>query len=190
MAMSFFELTISGRGREGGMMFTKTCLITEVDAEIGESSLMYHASSLARASTFVLYSKLGTQFGNGTSGFSFSSLLTKMNSSMVAQAIVLKESDGEVESDHDMNYPIPLSPFAGELSKELEFQRALVAEAAMKAGPAIGRGNILFEDDWLMIVNKPRGLYCEHVFATVPSLCSSTGSSLTNRSPFVVMVRS
>lgn len=96
---------------------------------------------------------------------------------MVAQAMVLKESDGEVESDQDMDYPVPLSPFAGELSKEVEFQRALVAEAAMKAGPAIGRDNVLFDDDWLMIVNKPRGLYCEHVFATVPSLCNSSGDT-------------
>jgi hypothetical protein len=97
-----------------------------------------------------------------------------MNSSMVAQAMAIRESDGEVE----MDYPVPMSPFAGELSKEVELQRALVAEAAMKSGPAIGRENVLFEDDWLMIVNKPRGLYCEHVFATVPSLCSSSGMSL------------
>jgi hypothetical protein len=163
------------------VMFTKICLgVIEMDAEFGGSSLMYHSSCLARATTFVSsYSKLGTRIGNGKSGFTFSPLLTRMNSSMVAQAMVLKESDGEVESDQDMDYPVPLSPFAGELSKEVEFQRALVAEAAMKAGPAIGRDNVLFDDDWLMIVNKPRGLYCEHVFATVPSLCSSSGSFLT-----------
>lgn len=160
-------------------MFTKICF-GETDAEIGESSLMYHASCLARAFTFVSsYSKLGSQIGNGTSGFAFSPLLARMNSSMVAQARVLEESDGEVESDRDIDYPVPLSPFAGELSKEVELQRALVAEAAMKAGPAIGRESVLFEDDWLMVVNKPRGLYCEHVFATVASLCSSSGSSLT-----------
>jgi hypothetical protein len=40
---------------------------------------------------------------------------------MVAQAMVLKESDGEVESDQGMDYPVSLSPFAGELSKEVEF---------------------------------------------------------------------
>ncbi|KAG0563308.1 hypothetical protein KC19_8G020600 [Ceratodon purpureus] len=136
---------------------------------------MYHASSLARAFTFVSsYSKLGSQIGNGRFRFGLLPGLARVNSSMAAQAMVQKEGDGEVESDQEMDYPVPLSPFAGELSKEVELQRALVAEAAMKAGPAIGRENVLFEDDWLMIVNKPRGLYCEHVFATVPSLCSSS----------------
>jgi hypothetical protein len=48
-------------------------------------------------------------------------LVCSMNSSMVAQAMVLKESDGEVESDQGMDYPVSLSPFAGELSKEVEF---------------------------------------------------------------------
>jgi len=79
---------------------------------------------------------------------------------MVAQAMVAKESGGEVESNQEVDFPMPMSPFAGELSKEVELQRALVAEVAMKSGPAIGRENVLFEDDWLMIVNKPRGLYC------------------------------
>lgn len=177
-------MSIETRERTDGklsMMFTKICPgVTEMDAEIGEFSPMYHSSCLARAITFVSsYSKLGSQIGNGTSGFAFSPLLGRMNSSMAAQAMVVKENDGAIDSEQDMDYPVPLSPFAGELSKEVELQRALVAEAAMKAGPAIGRENILFEDDWLMIVNKPRGLYCEHVFVTVPSLCSSSGSSLT-----------
>lgn len=143
---------------------------------------MYRASWLARTTTFVSsQSKLRiNQTGNEAFlGVSFPQLLTRMNSSMVAQAVVVKESDGEVESDQEMDYPVPMSPFAGERSKEVELQRALVAEAAMKSGPAIGRENVLFEDDWLMIVNKPRGLYCEHVFATVPSLSSSSGLSLT-----------
>jgi 23S rRNA-/tRNA-specific pseudouridylate synthase len=49
-------------------------------------------------------------------------------------------------------------------------QRLTAELETSEAGPAIGRDNMLFDDDWLMIVNKPRGLYCEHVFATVPSL--------------------
>jgi 23S rRNA-/tRNA-specific pseudouridylate synthase len=100
-----------------------------------------------------------------------------MSSFTVAQALVANESDGKVEEDRELEYPVPMSPFAGELSKEVELQRALVAEAAMKSGPAIGRESVLFEDEWIMIVNKPRGLYCEHVFATVPSLLSSSGES-------------
>lgn len=82
--------------------------------------------------------------------------------------------------EENVDFPVPMSPFAGELSKEVELNRALIAEAAMKAGPAISKEDVLFEDEWLIVVNKPRGLYCEHVFATIPSLLSSTGMSHTS----------
>ena len=89
--------------------------------------------------------------------------------------------EGNAEmGEENMDFPVPMSPFAGELSKEVELNRALVAEAAMKAGPAISKEDVLFEDEWLIVVNKPRGLYCEHVFATIPSLLSSTGMSHTS----------
>lgn len=103
-----------------------------------------------------------------------------MSSFTAAQALVANESDGKIQDEgRELECPVPMSPFAGELSKEVELQRALVAEAAMQSGPAVGRESVLFEDEWIMIVNKPRGLYCEHVFATVPSLLSSSGTSLT-----------
>ena len=89
--------------------------------------------------------------------------------------------EGNAEmGEENVDFPVPMSPFAGELSKEVELNRALVAEAAMKAGPAISKEDVLFEDEWLIVVNKPRGLYCEHVFATIPSLLSSTGMSHTS----------
>lgn len=88
--------------------------------------------------------------------------------------------DGNAEIEENVDFPVPMSPFAGELSKEVELNRALIAEAAMKAGPAINKDDVLFEDEWLIVVNKPRGLYCEHVFATIPSLLSSTGMSHTS----------
>lgn len=81
------------------------------------------------------------------------------------------ESGMEEFPVHQKNpeFPIPLSPFGGESAKQIEYARAMVAEAAMKAGPAISRQDVLFEDEWLLVVNKPRGLYSEHVFESVLS---------------------
>jgi hypothetical protein len=89
------------------------------------------------------------------------------------------ESGMEEFPVHQKNpeFPIPLSPFGGESSKQIEYARAMVAEAAMKAGPAISRQDVLFEDEWLLVVNKPRGLYSEHVFESVLSNLIPSGSS-------------
>jgi hypothetical protein len=89
------------------------------------------------------------------------------------------ESGVEEFPVHQKNpeFPIPLSPFGGESAKQIEYARAMVAEAAMKAGPAISRQDVLFEDDWLLVVNKPRGLYSEHVFESVLSNLIPSGSS-------------
>ncbi|KAL2644851.1 hypothetical protein R1flu_012438 [Riccia fluitans] len=77
--------------------------------------------------------------------------------------------EGE-EIERVSTYPVPLTPFSGETEKAIEYDRAMVAESAMKSGPAIGRSDILFEDEWLMVINKPCGIYSEHVLATIPSL--------------------
>jgi hypothetical protein len=89
------------------------------------------------------------------------------------------ESGMEEFPVHQKNpeFPIPLSPFGGESAKQIEYARAMVAEAAMKAGPAISRQDVLFEDEWLLVVNKPRGLYSEHVFESVLSNLIPSGSS-------------
>lgn len=151
-----------------------------MDADFGESSLMYHASCPARAVTFLpWHSKVQTRVGIRSLEFVFSPLPARMRSSVVAHSMVIKESCGEVDSVLKLDYPVPLSPVPSQLSNEVELQRALVAEAAMKSRPAIGRESVLFEDEWLIIVNKPRGLYSGHVFETMPSLCSSSGWYLT-----------
>ncbi len=89
------------------------------------------------------------------------------------------ESGMEEFPVHQKNpeFPIPLSPFGGESAKQIEYARAMVAEAAMKAGPAISRQDVLFEDEWLLVVNKPRGLYSEHVFESILSNLIPSGSS-------------
>ncbi|XP_024360654.1 RNA pseudouridine synthase 1 [Physcomitrium patens] len=139
---------------------------------------MYHASCPARAVTFLpWHSKVQTRVGIRSLEFVFSPLPARMRSSVVAHSMVIKESCGEVDSVLKLDYPVPLSPVPSQLSNEVELQRALVAEAAMKSRPAIGRESVLFEDEWLIIVNKPRGLYSGHVFETMPSLCSSSGET-------------
>ncbi|KAG6542322.1 hypothetical protein Mapa_016247 [Marchantia paleacea] len=80
-------------------------------------------------------------------------------------------------------YPVPLSPFSGEIERAIEYQRAMVAETAMKSSPAISRNDILFEDEWLMVINKPCGIYSEHVLATIPSLLHITAPLASESSP-------
>eukprot|EP00897_Mesotaenium_endlicherianum_P007434 jgi/Mesen1/6719/ME000344S05997 len=65
-------------------------------------------------------------------------------------------------------YPKPISPLPPPGAHEIELQRAVKAERAVQAGPAITREAILYEDKWLLVVNKPCGFYCEHVLASVP----------------------
>jgi 23S rRNA-/tRNA-specific pseudouridylate synthase len=79
----------------------------------------------------------------------------------------------------DLQYPVPLSPMSGEVARRIEYERAMVAEAAVKSGPAMTRDEVLFEDEWLMVVNKPCGVYCEHVLATIPALVTPILSSLS-----------
>ncbi|BBN03677.1 hypothetical protein MPTK1_2g25430 [Marchantia polymorpha subsp. ruderalis] len=90
--------------------------------------------------------------------------------------------NGEVSAKAS-EYPVPLTPFSGEIERAIEYQRAMVAEAAMKSSPAISRNDIIFEDEWLMVINKPCGIYSEHVLATIPSLLHITAPLASESSP-------
>ncbi|KAJ7549642.1 hypothetical protein O6H91_07G061400 [Diphasiastrum complanatum] len=72
------------------------------------------------------------------------------------------------------DYPVPLSPRMGEAARCIEFDRAMAAEAAMKAGPAVSGEAILYEDEWMIVVNKPCGFYSEHVMASIPCLLNNS----------------
>ena len=80
-----------------------------------------------------------------------------------------------LENDHKnaIIYPVPLSPPLPLISKEIELSRAMTA-ASKSSLFSLSRTHVLFEDDWLLAVCKPRGVYCEAVLASVPSLLSAS----------------
>lgn len=68
-----------------------------------------------------------------------------------------------------MNYPVPLSPPLPSLSKNIELSRALIA-SSKSALFSLSRTHVLYEDQWLIAINKPQGVYCENVLSAVPGL--------------------
>ncbi|XP_070035949.1 RNA pseudouridine synthase 1 [Nicotiana tomentosiformis] len=75
-------------------------------------------------------------------------------------------------------YPIPLSPPLSVLSKEIEPHRALTA-SSKSALFTLSRSHIIFEDVWLIAVNKPQGIYCESVLSSLPALLNYTGANVS-----------
>jgi 23S rRNA-/tRNA-specific pseudouridylate synthase len=69
------------------------------------------------------------------------------------------------------DFPVPLTPPYPALSKEVELRRAMSASARSAAASQFG---VLFEDEWISVLNKPPGLYCD---AILSSLSSSVGES-------------
>ncbi|CAH9073925.1 unnamed protein product [Cuscuta epithymum] len=67
------------------------------------------------------------------------------------------------------DYPVPLSPPLPSLSKDIELNRALTA-SSRSALFSLSRDDVIFEDEWLVAVNKPRGIYCESVLSAVLNL--------------------
>ena len=72
------------------------------------------------------------------------------------------------------NYPVPLSPPLPPISKDIELSRAMSASSKSSLY-SISRRDFIYEDEWLIAVNKPQGVYCESVFDSVRNvLCDST----------------
>lgn len=67
------------------------------------------------------------------------------------------------------NYPVPLSPPLAAISKNLELARAMAASSKSSLF-ALSANDVIYEDEWLIAVNKPQGIYCESVLAAVPRL--------------------
>lgn len=78
--------------------------------------------------------------------------------------------NGVVEANQ---WPRPLSPLSGEQAKGIELERALKAEAAMASVPAFSPEDIIYQDQWLIVINKPSGIYSGHILSTVTSMMSS-----------------
>nr|XP_043622864.1 RNA pseudouridine synthase 1 [Erigeron canadensis]XP_043622865.1 RNA pseudouridine synthase 1 [Erigeron canadensis] len=71
------------------------------------------------------------------------------------------------------NYPVPLSPPLPLISKDIELKRAMSASSKSSLF-SLSQSDVLFEDEWLIALNKPQGVYCETVLASVPSLLSDS----------------
>ncbi|KAF5938431.1 hypothetical protein HYC85_022690 [Camellia sinensis] len=55
-----------------------------------------------------------------------------------------------------INYPGPLSPPLPAVSKQMELSRAM--EASSKSNLfSLSRSDMIFEDEWIIVMNKPRG---------------------------------
>ncbi|XP_022867355.1 RNA pseudouridine synthase 1 [Olea europaea var. sylvestris] len=67
------------------------------------------------------------------------------------------------------NYPVPLSPPLPSISKNIELNRALSASSKSSIF-SLNRNDVLFEDEWLIAINKPQGIYCESILSAVPTL--------------------
>lgn len=92
------------------------------------------------------------------------------------------QTSSNTQMDYDIvteneDFPKPLSRPPPELSRQVEYDRAMRAEAAVKAGPALSRNELIYEDEWMIAVNKPSGVYCEHVLSSIPDLLASSPSS-------------
>lgn len=69
----------------------------------------------------------------------------------------------------NLDYPKPVSAPPPPISKDIELKRAI--EASSKSSLfSLTRDHILYEDEWLMAVNKPKGVYCEYVLSSAPKI--------------------
>ncbi|PIA25327.1 hypothetical protein AQUCO_11800014v1 [Aquilegia coerulea] len=67
------------------------------------------------------------------------------------------------------DYPIPLSPPLPAISKQIELNRAMSA-SSLSSLFSLSSKDVIFEDEWLIVVNKPQGVYCENLLSSIPSL--------------------
>lgn len=87
-------------------------------------------------------------------------------------------------SDVLINYPVPLSPPLPAISKAIEQARAISA-SARSSSFSRERHLVIFEDEWLIAVNKPHGIYCESVLASAAQL----GEEGITETPVVMLSR-
>ncbi|CAA7035334.1 unnamed protein product [Microthlaspi erraticum] len=82
----------------------------------------------------------------------------------------LPSTDSSIsESVINRNYPKPITAPPPPISKDIELNRA--TEASSKSILFnLTRDHILYEDEWLMAVNKPKGIYCESVLSSAPQI--------------------
>ena len=67
-------------------------------------------------------------------------------------------------------YPSPVSPPYPAASKDVELRRAMTASAR---SAVFASADVVFEDEWLAVVNKPAGVYCDAVLTALPRSAAS-----------------
>ncbi|XP_058076957.1 RNA pseudouridine synthase 1-like [Magnolia sinica] len=85
---------------------------------------------------------------------------------------------GPPNASKTQNFPTPLSPPLPPISKQIELQRAMTASSKSSLF-SLSRSGIVFEDESLIVVNKPSGIYCESVLSSARHFLneSSLGST-------------
>ncbi|KAI3990130.1 hypothetical protein MKX01_029108 [Papaver californicum] len=84
------------------------------------------------------------------------------------------------EETHLSDYPKPLSPPLPAVSKEIELNRALSA-TSKSTSFSLTQKDVIYEDEWMVIVNKPQGIYCETVLSSVPQLLNNKTDSIDSK---------
>ncbi|KAL8171749.1 hypothetical protein V2J09_023553 [Rumex salicifolius] len=100
------------------------------------------------------------------------SLQSAMSSDCSSAGETVTQDDSKLET-LTLIYPTPLSPPLSSLSKEVELSRAMSASARSSLF-SLSRDDVVFEDEWLIVVNKPPGIYCENVLSSIPRLLQSS----------------
>lgn len=94
--------------------------------------------------------------------------------SMAAESHANADADAQLENAAQIlaNYPVPLTPPPPLISKNLELNRALTASSHSSLF-SLSRKDVLFEDEWLIAVNKPHGIYCESILSSIQTFLNS-----------------
>ncbi|RLN28425.1 hypothetical protein C2845_PM05G14810 [Panicum miliaceum] len=71
-------------------------------------------------------------------------------------------------------YPSPVSPPYPAASKDVELRRAMTASAR---SAVFSCADVVFEDEWLAVVNKPAGVYCDALLTALPRSAASGDST-------------
>ncbi|KAJ8623348.1 hypothetical protein MRB53_031877 [Persea americana] len=82
------------------------------------------------------------------------------------------------------NFPTPVSPPLPQISKDIELRRAMTASAKSSLF-AISSSEIVFEDEFLIVVNKPSGIYCESLLSSIPHLLNTRSNSTETGNDFM-----
>ncbi|XP_022719526.1 RNA pseudouridine synthase 1 [Durio zibethinus] len=103
-------------------------------------------------------------------------LYSQKTLSKFTKALLFLFSKMSTNSNSFQNYPTPLSPPLPSISKDIELARAMTASSKSSVF-GLSRSDILYDDEWLIAVNKPQGIYCDSLLASVPRILADPADS-------------